>query len=139
MRNPYETLGVPPTSTDEEIKSAYIKLVKNFHPDKYQDDPFYDVAEELMKEVNKAYSELMTNRSAYANCDSIYTNKKTSKKHAYNQPYQREQTQSYTQRYVRPLGPRLYKHSDNGLALVLMFMVFVYWHLSFLYGLFYHL
>ena len=35
--NPYEVLGVSETATDEQVRSAYIKLVKKYHPDRYQD------------------------------------------------------------------------------------------------------
>ena len=58
-RNPYEVLGLKPGATEEEIKAAYRELVKKYHPDRYQDNPLSDLAEEKMREINEAYETLM--------------------------------------------------------------------------------
>ena len=55
VTNPYKILDIPETATDEEVKSAYRKLAKKYHPDKYVDSPLKDVADEKMKEINEAY------------------------------------------------------------------------------------
>ena len=57
--NPYEVLGVSENASDEEIKKAYKELVKKYHPDKYQDNPLADLAEEKLQEINEAYDILM--------------------------------------------------------------------------------
>ena len=59
MDNPYKVLGLDKTATDEEIKAAYHNLVKKYHPDKYQDNPLADLAEEKLREINEAYDLLM--------------------------------------------------------------------------------
>ena len=52
----YEVLGVNKNSTDDEIKKAYRKLARKYHPDLNPDDP--KKAEAKMKEINEAYAVL---------------------------------------------------------------------------------
>ena len=58
MRDPYEVLGVSKDATQDEIKSAYRKLAKQYHPDRYVGNPLADLAAEKFKEINEAYDTL---------------------------------------------------------------------------------
>jgi molecular chaperone DnaJ len=51
-RSPYETLGVAKSASPEEIKRAYRKLARQYHPDRNPDDK---QSEERFKEVQAAY------------------------------------------------------------------------------------
>lgn len=53
--NYYDTLGVKRTATEKEIRSAYRRLARRFHPDVNPGDPD---AERKFKEVNAAYEVL---------------------------------------------------------------------------------
>lgn len=64
QRDYYEVLGVEKTATADELKKAYHKLARKYHPDLNKDNP---EAADKFKEVNEAYSVLSDpqKRAAY--------------------------------------------------------------------------
>lgn len=67
MTDPYATLGVSTSATDEEIKTAYRNLAKKYHPDNYDNSPLADLASEKMKEINEAYDTIQNQRKQRGN------------------------------------------------------------------------
>ena len=85
VSDPYKVLGVSPDASDEEIKRAYRRLAKQYHPDRNPGDP---VAAKKMQEINAAYEQIK-NPGAY---------KQTSGGQGYGyDPFGGWQQQSYTQ------------------------------------------
>ena len=66
-RDYYEILGVNKTASEEEIKSAYRRLAKKYHPDLNPNDP---TAGEKLKEVNEAYS-VLSDKQKRSNYDNF--------------------------------------------------------------------
>lgn len=73
MNDPYSTLGVSPGATDEEIKKAYHKLARKYHPDL---NPGDKDAEKKMNEINGAYEAIKDMRSGKTS--SSYSGSSTS-------------------------------------------------------------
>ena len=57
----YAILGVNKNITKDELKKVYYKLVKKYHPDKFENSSKKENAENKMKEINEAYEYLMKN------------------------------------------------------------------------------
>ena len=55
-RDYYEVLGVEKSASQDEIKKAYRKLAKKYHPDMNKDNK--EEAEEKFKEISEAYEVL---------------------------------------------------------------------------------
>ncbi len=62
MFDPYSVLGVSRDASDEEIKKAYRKLSRKYHPDANINNPNKAQAEEKFKEVQQAYEQIMKER-----------------------------------------------------------------------------
>ena len=62
MIDPYSILGVSPNASDEEVKKAYRKLSRIYHPDANIDNPNKEQAEEKFKQVQQAYEQIMRER-----------------------------------------------------------------------------
>lgn len=60
--DPYKVLGVSYNSSDDEIKQAYRKLSRKYHPDANIGNPNQDALEEKFKEVQQAYTNIMDQR-----------------------------------------------------------------------------
>ena len=69
MRDPYQVLGVRPDATDEEIKQAYRRLAKKYHPDL---NPGDEEAARKMQEINAAYEQIKNPEKASRGGQSGY-------------------------------------------------------------------
>ncbi len=63
MRDPYQVLGVSRDASEEEIKKAYKALSRRYHPDANINNPNKDQAEEMFKEIQQAYQQIMKERT----------------------------------------------------------------------------
>ena len=68
MKDYYKILEINKNATDEEIKKAYRKLAKKWHPDKNLNNPR---AEEKFKEIQEAY-DVLSDKKKRENYDNPY-------------------------------------------------------------------
>ena len=95
-RDPYEVLGVSKGASEDEIKQAYRRLAKQYHPDLHPGD---EAAAKKMNEINEAY-DLLKNPQAY----QAYRQQQAQS--AYQQQYRQQQSayQQQNQQYYDPFG-----------------------------------
>ena len=95
-RDPYEVLGVSKGASEDEIKQAYRRLAKQYHPDLHPGDA---ACAKKMNEINEAY-DLLKNPQAY----QAY--RQQQQQSAYQQAYRQQQSayQQQNQQYYDPFG-----------------------------------
>lgn len=62
MSDPYSILGVDRNASDEDIKKAYRRLSRKYHPDANVNNPHKEEAEAKFKEIQQAYQQIMDER-----------------------------------------------------------------------------
>ena len=67
IQDPYQVLGVSPDASDEEIKRAYRRLAKEYHPDRNPGDA---AAAKKMQEINAAYEQIKNPEKAQSSYGS---------------------------------------------------------------------
>ena len=83
--DPFAVLGLSSSATEDEIKSAYRKLAKKYHPDL---NPGDKTAEEKMKEVNEAYTRaLQIKKTGHDPYQNPYGSSGTSGSSGYYNPF----------------------------------------------------
>jgi curved DNA-binding protein len=93
----YKTLGVSKSATSSEIKQAYRRLAKKYHPDVHKEDKKAQMSEKF-REVNEAYEVLSDpkKKQMYDNLGSDWQNKAQ-----HQNPFQGQgQKQGYSRTYT---------------------------------------
>lgn len=103
-RDYYKTLGVSKNASEKEIKSAFRKLARKYHPDMNPDDP---QAESRFKEVNEAY-EVLSDAEKRAKYDQLGADWKR-----WQQAGGRAQDFNWNQWATGPAGQRVYTQNIN--------------------------
>jgi DnaJ-like protein len=70
----YRALGLQPGASAKEVRTAYLRLVKQCHPDRFQQNSRAQLqAQERLKEINEAYSFLRDSRGGQPGYAGTYS------------------------------------------------------------------
>jgi DnaJ family protein B protein 11 len=69
LKNFYKILGVSKSANLNQIKKAYRKLAKEYHPDKNKDDPN---AQEKFQDLGAAYEVIITSLLSHFNHSFVF-------------------------------------------------------------------
>jgi curved DNA-binding protein CbpA len=96
IKNYYQILGLPKDCSKEDIKKAYRIYATKFHPDKQNNDKFF---EERFKEIKEAY-DILIDDNKRANFDFNYS---SSSKESYSNTNENSSTESQMDKMARKL------------------------------------
>lgn len=91
-KNYYQILGLEPNCSKEEIKKAYKSYALKFHPDKHNDDPFF---EEQFKKIKEAYDILINDFERNKFNSNFNKSNFHQKKHTYQSDNSYQSNSSY--------------------------------------------
>jgi curved DNA-binding protein CbpA len=95
----YEILGLKPGASQAAIKQAYRQLARNWHPDRFPDNPqLKQKAEEEFKKINEAYQRLKSEPTSLPNQTPRSPSYSTHTNNAeiyYNQGVENDKVESY--------------------------------------------
>ena len=74
MNDPYQVLGMSRSASADDIKKAYRKLSRIYHPDANVNNPDKDKAEEKFKQIQAAYQQIMKEKTEGFSGQSRYGN-----------------------------------------------------------------
>lgn len=98
MIDPYKVLEINQTATDDEIKIAYRKMAKKYHPDLNGGSK---AAEQKMKEVNEAYNILIKHKNQQSSNNTYHSGSyyHSDSGNAYSNSYQSSYEQNSQQQW----------------------------------------
>ena len=111
INDPYKVLGVSPNASDDEIKQAYRRLAKKYHPDLNPGDA--DAARK-MQEVNAAYEQIKNPEKAAGAGQGGYGYDPFGG--AWQQTWQQSDTDPYLRSAEQYIRFRRYREALNTLA-----------------------
>lgn len=85
--NPYKVLGLEDGASADDVKKAYRKMARVYHPDLHPDDP---EATQKMNEINEAY-DMLTNPEKYA-AKRVMQETQSSGEPVYEEAFAQQQT-----------------------------------------------
>jgi len=117
MTDPYSVLGVDRNASDDDIKKAYRKLSRKYHPDANVNNPNRDQAEEKFKQIQQAYQQIQDEREGRGSYSSYGSSSSGSYSYGGWDPfggfYRQERTYSQSESDVRMQAAANYINSRH--------------------------
>lgn len=113
MSDPYEILGLSSGASEDDVKKAYKKMAKKYHPDVTGNDP---AAAKKMQEINAAYDAIINNKGyqSYSGSSAGYGYSGFNSSYGYSDGY--EEYTNEMRAAVNYINARRYFEALNALS-----------------------